>query len=131
MAFTVQIENFAFNEKLDPIDEDGNVPKGQPNPTRITWSKEHSIKTHEIPWPEHKTCRTSKKTLWKCEIDFKIVTAERMQQFQKLVDNCGPYNVKTAFKSMAMYIESFSATSEESYNDYYFSCSVKLKERND
>lgn len=131
MTFTVKIGDYTFNEPLGETQEDGSVPNGQPNPTRITWSKENSIKTHEIPWPAYKTCRTSKLTLWKCDMDFVIVTATRMQQMQKKVDEVGPYQVETAFKSIPMYIESFTAISEEGNDDYRFQCSIKLKEEND
>ena len=131
MAFDIVLGSYTFNEEIKAADSDGSIPSGQPNPKRITWSKENIIKTHEIPWPSHKTCRTSKKTLWKCDMEFVVVTNERVQQIQKLVDNVGPYYFRTPFKSMYMYIESFSATGEEGRNDYYFNCSMKLKERND
>jgi len=131
MAFDIVLGSYTFNEEIKAADSDGYIPSGQPNPKRITWSKENIIKTHEIPWPAHKTCRTSKKTLWKCDMEFVVVTNERVQQIQKLVDNVGPYYFRTPFKSMYMYIESFSATGEEGRNDYYFNCSMKLKERDD
>jgi len=131
MAFTIQLGSFTFNEEIAASDESGDISSGQPNPTRISWSKENIIKTHEIPWPSHKTCRTSKMTLWKCDMDFKIVTNTRVQQIQKMIDNVGPYYLRTPFKSAYMYIESFTANSEEGKNDHYFTCSMKLKERND
>ncbi|MDD3040725.1 hypothetical protein [Bacteroides sp.] len=131
MAFTIQLGSFAFNEEIAASDESGDISSGQPNPTRISWSKENIIKTHEIPWPSHKTCRTSKMTLWKCDMDFKIVTNTRVQQIQKMIDDVGPYYLRTPFKSAYMYIESFTANSEEGKNDHYFVCSMKLKERND
>ena len=64
-------------------------------------------------------------------MDFIIVTNERVQQIQKMVEDRGPYQLRTPFKSLYMYIESFSATSEEGKDDYYFNCSMKHKERND
>ena len=131
MAYTIQLGSFVFNEVMGPAEEDGSIPYGQPNPRRISWSKENIIKTHDIPWPSHKTCRTSKRTLWKCDMEFIVVTNERVQQIQKMVNDGGPYDLRTPFKSISVYIESFSASSEEGKDDYYFNCSMKLKERND
>ena len=131
MAFTVQIGDYIFNEEIKLSSEDGSVISGQPNPKSINWTKENSIKTHEIPWPEHKTSRTSQLTLWKCDMNFVMLTSERMKQMQTMTDNGGPYDVKTAFKSIPMYIESFTATNEEGKDDYHFECSIKLKECRD
>jgi len=131
MAFTVQIGTYSLNTVATAISEDGTVPSGRPNPTRLTWSKDNSVATHEIPWPAYKTCRTSKKTLWKLDMEFVVLTNTDIQEIQKLVDDCGPYDIKTAFKSISMYIESFTAISEEGLDDYHFTCTMKLKERND
>ncbi len=130
-AFTVQIDTYYFNKIAAPTDAQGNVPYGRPNPTRITWSKENIIKTHEIPYPKHKTCKTAKQTLWKLDLEFVVLTKTDIDELQVLVDNVGPYDVKTAFKSLPMYIESFSANAEEGKNDYRHTCSMKLKECND
>lgn len=131
MTFTVQIGNYTFNEIVQISSSDGSIISGQPNPKHISWTKENSIKTHEIPWPEYKTSRTSQKTLWKCDMAFVILTSERMKTMQNMVDEAGPYDVKTAFKSIPMYIESFTASNEEGKDDYYIDCSIKLKECRD
>lgn len=130
-AFTVSIGDFEMNMRADPINSDGSVPKGRPNPTRITWTKSNEIKIHSIPWPEYKTIRTSKRTLWKLDIDFIILTNSDCQEIADMVDNVGPYMVKTAFKSMLMYIESFTTNAEEALDDYHQSCQMKLVEMND
>ena len=130
-AFTVQVGTYFFNTIAAAIDSQGNVPYGRPNPTRITWTKENIIKTHEIPYPAHKTSRTAKRTLWKLDLEFVVLTKDDITELQSLVDEAGPYDVKTAFKSIQMYIESFNATAEEGKNDYRYTCTMKLKECND
>ena len=131
ITFTVQIGSYALNKEAAAISADGTVTSGRPNPTRISWSKENIIKIHEIPWPKHKTCRTAKETLWKLDLEFVILTNSDAQEIQKLVDNVGPYDVKTAFKSISMYIQSFTANAEEGLDDYHLTCNMKLIERND
>ena len=130
-AFTVQIGTYSMNKIAGPIDEEGRVPYGRPNPTRITWSKTNSIRTHEIPYPKHKTCKTAKETLWKLDLEFTVLTKQDIDDIQILVDDAGPYSVRTAFKSLAMYIESFSANAEEGKDDYRHACTMKLIECND
>ena len=88
-AFTVSIGDFEMNMRADPINSDGSVPKGRPNPTRITWTKSNEIKIHQIPWPEYKTIRTSKRTLWKLDLDFIILTNADCQEIADMVDNVG------------------------------------------
>jgi hypothetical protein len=130
-AFAVQIGSYIMNKIAGPIDSEGHVPYGRPNPTRIIWSKDNSIKTHEIPWPKHKTCKTSKETLWKLDLDFVVLTKADIDDLQILVDQAGPYMVRTAFKSIEMYIMSFTANAEEGKDDYRHTCTMKLIECND
>ena len=130
-AFAVKIGDYALNVVAEPINPDGSVPKGRPNPTRINWSKENSIKTHEIPWPKYKTSRTSKETLWNLDLEFVVLTNSDCQEIAAIVDGVGPYKIETAFKSMYMYIKSFSASSESGLDDYHQTCSMKLIEVND
>lgn len=131
MTFQVEIGTYKMDTEMQPADAEGNVSTGAPNPTRITWSKENIIKTHEIPYPKHKTSKTSQSTLWKLDVEFNIVTSENMQSIKNMIDNVGPYYVRTAFTSMYMYIESASFTQQSGTNDYYQTCSIKLKEMND
>lgn len=131
MTFKVQIDNYEMDLEAGAINEDGSVPFGRPNPERISWSKENIIKTHEIPYPKHKTSRTAQMTLWKLNLEFIIMNNTDSIIIQDLVDNVGPYDVRTAFKSLKMYIESFSADSESGLDDYHFRCSMRLKEAND
>ena len=129
--YAVSIGNYSMAITVDPIDADGNVPKGRPNPTRITWTKENIIKVHDIPWPEHKTCRTSSKTLWNLDVEFIVLTKSDLDEVRQLVDEVGPHTIRTAFLTLPMYIKSFSATSEAGYNDYRHTISMKLVEVND
>jgi hypothetical protein len=131
-AFTVKIGSFSFNEIADQIDSEGRFPNGQPNPTQITWTKENTIKVHEIPYPAHKTSRTSKRTLWKLDLQFVVLTKENLlDKLIPLIDQVGPYFVETAFKSCNMYIQNFTTTADESHDDYRQVCSMKLIEQND
>lgn len=130
-AYEVQIGNFSLGEEMSEADEEGNVSSGAPNPARITWSKENIIKIHEIPWPKHKTSRTSQETLWKLDLEFNIVTSDNLKSARMLVDGVGPYLVKTAFHTTYMYIQSASFNQQAGFNDYYQTCSMKLVEMND
>ena len=130
-AYPVSIGDYSMAITVEPIDSDGNVTRGRPNPTRITWTKENIIKVHDIPWPEHKTCRTSSKTLWNLDVEFIVLTKSDLDEVRQLVDEVGPHTIRTAFLTLPMYIKSFSATSEAGYNDYRHTISMKLVEVND
>lgn len=132
-AFTVTIGSYELNQ-MNPapgIDADGHFTSGRPNPTRITWSKENSIKTHEIPYPKFKTSKTAKETLWNLDLEFVILTKDDLVEIGNMIDKSGPYSVKTAFKSMMMYIKSGAVSSEAGYDDYRQICTLKLVEMND
>lgn len=131
-AFTVKIGNLSFNEIAGSSDAEGRFTSGQPNPTQITWTRENSIKIHEIPYPAHKTSRTSQRTLWKLDLQFVVLTKSNLlDKLLPLVEQVGPHYVTTAFKSCNMYIQNFSATADESHDDYRQVCSMKLIECND
>ena len=130
-AFKVEIGNYSMDDEIKPLDSDGNVISGRPNPTRITWTKEHKIQVHEIPWPSYRTCRTSSRTLWKLDLDFVAFTKDDVDTLAMMADNCGPYMIRTAFKSMNMYIQSFTATAEAGFNDYRQTITMKLVEMYD
>lgn len=132
-AYTVEIGNYAFNV-LNPspgIDSEGNFISGRPNPTRISWTKENSIKVHEIPSPKFKTSKTAKSTLWNLDLEFTILTKNDLIEIGNKIDQVGPFLVKTAFKTMNMYIKSATITAEAGYNDYRQVCSMKLIEMSD
>jgi hypothetical protein len=134
-AFTVQIGDLIMNVVSKPYPDENaehnGSGMGQPNPTRITWTKENIVKTHEIPHPAHKTMRCATRTLWKLDLDFNVLEQTYLTKIEKLVNNVGPYFVRTYFKSMEMYILSFSATCDAGSYDAYHKCSLKLLERND
>jgi hypothetical protein len=135
-AFTVEIGDFVMNTpsyKNYP-DEDAEFyghGLGQPNPTRISWSKNNEIATHKIPDPKWKTMRTSKETLWTLDIEFTVLEKKYMEKVQTLVDDVGPHFVKTFFKQMYMYVNSLNATADAGYSDSRWHCSMKLTEIND
>lgn len=132
-AFTVEIGNYSLNI-INPepgIDDEGRFIGGRPNPTRITWTKENSIKVHEIPSPKFKTSRTAKQTLWNLDLEFVILTNNDLKEIITKIDQVGPFLIRTAAKSMMMYIKSATITSEAAFNDYRQVCSLKLVEMND
>jgi len=131
MTVKVKIGDYLLDQEIQPTNADGSVPTGRPNPTRITWSKDNIIKIHEIPWPKHKTSRTSDETLWNLDIEFNIFTSTDLDTIRNMVTNGGPYFVVTAFLSTYMYIKNASFTQQAGTDDYYQNCSMKLVECND
>lgn len=132
-AFPVTIGSFVMNKPSGPYpDEDNeNYGLGQPNPTRISWSKNYEVATHKIPNPAWKTMQTSKQTLWNLDIDFTILETIRMQEIKQIIDKNEPVYVRTAFTSMWMYIQSFTANAEAGFDDARWTCSIKLIQVND
>lgn len=132
-AFTVQIGNFVMNIPSDPYPSEDNETSGlgQPNPTRISWSKNYEVATHKIPSPAWKTMQTSRKTLWNLDLDFIILEKSNMENIQSIVDANTPQYIRTFFKSAWMYIQSFTATADAGYEDARWNCSMKLIEVND
>lgn len=129
-AFTVEIGNYALNV-INPepgINSEGRFISGRPNPTRITWTKENSIKVHEIPSPAFKTSRTAKRTLWNLDLEFVILTKSDLDEINTKIEQVGPFMVRTAFKSISMYIKSATITSEAAFDDYRQVCNMKLIE---
>ena len=56
----------------------------QPNPIKISWSRTNIVKVHEIPYPIHKTVRTSKKTLYKMTMQLKTLKTEIFDKLLKV-----------------------------------------------
>ena len=132
-AFTVKIGGFEMNIPSDPYPDEYNEDHGlgQPNPTRITWSKNYEIATHKIPDPAWKTMQTSKKTLWTLDLDFIILDKDYLDEIKSIVNSNSPQYIETYFNSMYMYIQSFSATADAGYVDSRWNCSMKFIEVND
>lgn len=132
-AYTVQIGNFVMNIPSGPYpDEDHEeTGLGQPNPTRISWSKNYEIATHKIPSPAWKTMQSSEKTLWNLDLDFIVLEKQNMENIQSIVDARTPQYIRTFFKQAWMYIVSFTATCDAGYEDARWNCSMKFLEVND
>lgn len=135
-AYTVKIGELTMNvpsygEYPNEQDEMNGTGFGQPNPTRISWSKSNEIAKHKIPNPAWKTMKSSKQTLWNLDIDFVVLEKNNMELIQQLVDDCGPHLVDTFFKKMYMYIENLSASADAGFPDSRWNCSMKLIEVND
>lgn len=132
-AHTVKIGDLEMN-KLSGVypDEDSErFGLGQPNPTRITWSKSNEIAIHKIPYPKWKSMRTSKESLWTLDIEFVVLTKKNMETVRELVNDVGPHDVSTYFLKMKMYIQSFNATADAGFTDSRWVCSMKLVEVSD
>lgn len=132
-AFPVKIGNFEMNIPSGPYPPAYSEYNGlgQPNPTRISWSKQYDVAVHKIPSPAWKTMQTSRKTLWNLDIDFTILQEEHMDQIISIVDQNEPVYVRTYFQSLWMYIQSFTANAEAGFVDSRWVCTIKLIEVND
>lgn len=124
-AFQVQIGSLTLGENPaeTPI-------ATQPNPIKIIWSKTHNIKVHEIPYPSHRTIRTSRVTLWKMTMQLKTL---RTEIFEKLLGMCsrgGPVYVKTGTSPspLWMYITDFSFDQNMGYDDDYIEWNITFQE---
>lgn len=103
----------------------------QPNPTKVQWSKSHAVKVHEIPYPAHKTIRTSKKTLYKLKINVKTLREDKFKELLEVCDTCGPHWVDTALMKMWMYVVDFSFEQEAGTDDFIVNWDITLQEVND
>lgn len=132
-AYTVKIGEFEMNIPSGPYPNEYNEDSGlgQPNPTRISWSKTYDVAIHKIPSPAWKTMQTSRKTLWNLDIDFTILDKDNMEEIISIVNQNEPVYVRTYFQSLWMYIQSFSANAEAGYVDSRWLCTIKLIEVND
>lgn len=126
-AIRVSIGNVVLGEPTTTM-KDGT----QPNPIKITWSRTNDVATHKIPYPKHKTCRTSKESLYTLQLEFK--TFRYHDIFKPILDACeacGPHWVKTSTKEMWMYITDYNYTQTAGYDDDYIEWSLSLLEVND
>lgn len=132
-AFTVEIGSFVMNKPSGPYPDEQHeyYGLGQPNPTRISWTKSYDVATHKIPNPAWKTMQTSRQTLWNLDIDFTVLELERIDELKYIINKNEPVYVRTAFASMWMYIQSFTANAEAGFSDSHWTCSLKLIEVND
>ncbi|HOL44072.1 MAG TPA: hypothetical protein PK659_07475 [Methanothrix sp.] len=105
--------------------------KTQPNPIKIEWSRKHNIKVHEIPYPAHKTIRTSNRTLYKLNISVKTLRKEKFDELLSVCEACGPHWVETVHKKMWMYVEDYKFEQEAGKDDYEVTWSITLQEVND
>jgi hypothetical protein len=103
-----------------------------PNPIKVTWSRVNRVKVHEVPIPEYKTIKTSVRTLYTCQMNFK--TIKRVEIFDKLLKYCEDkvlVTVETAHKKLPMYIMDYSYVETASYDDDYIEWNITFQEMND
>jgi hypothetical protein len=105
----------------------------QPNPIKISWSRTNVVKVHEIPYPNHKTIRVSKKTLYKLTMNFKTL---RSDIFNSLLDKCemtGPHYIQTGTRPSPkwMYITDYNFDQNQGFDDDYIEWNITFQEVND
>lgn len=105
----------------------------QPNPVKVTWSSTNEVAVHKIPYPKHKTIRSSKKSLFTLQLTFKTFRIEIFRKVLALCKMCGPHWVKTATEPspLWMYITDYSFEESEAKDDDYVEWNLTLIEVND
>ena len=128
-AIPVEIGNVKLGENpYDLKTKDGT----QPNPIKITWSRTNNVKVHEVPYPKHKTIRTSKESLYRLSINFKTLRNEVFEKVLKLCEQTGPHWVKTSTLTPRwMYITDYTFDQNAGYDDDYIEWNLTLNEVND
>jgi hypothetical protein len=124
----VSIGNITLGE--NPADQ-ANQPMAQANPVKITWSRTNSVKIHEVPYPKHKTMRTSKVSLYKLDIDIHAVKEDISDKLLKMCEDVGPVWVDTVKKQMWMYIVDYNFSQPEAKDDIMIDWSLSMQEVND
>ena len=126
----------AFPVKIGSVDL-GEIPRtelenglAQPNPIKISWSRTNIVKVHEIPYPIHKTVRTSKKTLYKMTMQLKTLKTEIFDKLLAACDMCGPHYIQTGTSPspLWMYIIDYSFDQNAGYDDDYIEWNLSFQE---
>jgi hypothetical protein len=107
-------------------------PIAQPNIKKLKWSRTNNVKVHEIPYPKHKTMRTSKVSLYRLDIDFKSVKYDEVfAPILKMCEDVGPVWVDTRYIRKWMYITDYSFDQTEGNDDDNVDWTMSLQEVND
>lgn len=126
-AIPVKIGSVVLGE-VPSSELEGNY--AQPNPIKISWSRTNSVKVHEIPYPSHKTVRTSKHTLYKMTMQLKTLKTEIFDALLNACDMCGPHYIQTgtAPSPLWMYITDYSFDQNAGYDDDYIEWNISFQE---
>lgn len=107
-------------------------PTAQPNPKKVTWSCTNDVVVHKIPYPAWRTMRTSKKSLYTLNMEFKTLRLSDMfEKIKTMCENVGPIYVKTYTKQEWMYVTDFSFTQSEGNDDVNIDWSINFQQVND
>ena len=126
----VQIGNVTLGEEPS---EQSTDEKANPNPVKITWNRKNRIKVHEIPYPADKTIRTSKKSLYTCRMNFKVVKSKIFNDLLDICEDVPLVIVKTGTRPspMLMYVEDYTFDQTQGYDDDYTEWNITFQQAND
>jgi len=100
------IENTSFGGNLVVNLGGALLSSGDPGPKSTDWHKANIVEVKQIPGKGKKfiTIRTSDGVLWECDITVRSISQTRYVQFRNLVDDGGPFMIKSAHGNYKMYL---------------------------
>jgi hypothetical protein len=125
MSFAVVIGSVILDKPTLPSDPEHT---GAFNPQTLVWSKTNRVQIHEIPSPADRTCRTSTLTLWGLSLQFYVLDPLVNDEMFRLIDQIGPFPVRTYPRSMYMEIISGTCTQNAGWDDNVCYWDLKLQE---
>jgi hypothetical protein len=108
------------------------APFIDPNPESIEWTKTNRVTVHEIPGFKDRTQLTSNETLWHLNISGVILTKDGRDNLKYIINNVGPYTVKTDFQELdGMYVANGRIKQAAGFAPNTFTYTLDLIEMND